>query len=466
MKFGMIGLGTMGRNLLLNMADHGYSVAGYDKNGEQATKLEAEGAGREVRGTADLTEFVGWLDKPRTVMMLVPAGAVVDTVIQALLPHLEAGDLIIDGGNSHFTDTERREKELAASGLHFFGMGISGGEAGARHGPSMMPGGDSGAYIMMQPVLEAIAAHVDGDPCVTYMGPRGAGHYVKMVHNGIEYGLMQLIAESYHLLKQGLGLDNAEIADIFTDWNGRSLNSFLVEITAVVLQKQDEQTGKSLVDMILDVAGQKGTGMWTSQEAMAQQVPIPTIDTAVAMRDLSDLKTERQQAAAQLQDDPVRTFKGDPQLFIGQLRRALVAAFIVTYAQGFSLLQKASQVYQYNLDLEAIARIWRGGCIIRAALLEDFRSAYQAQPDLANLLLADDLGQAVLVRQTDWRAVVTTAVALAIPIPAFSASLAYFDAYRTARLPANLIQAQRDYFGAHTYRRIDADGIFHTEWDE
>lgn len=465
MKFGMIGLGTMGRNLLLNMADHGYSVAGYDKNGEQVTKLQAEGAEREVRGTTDLVEFIQWLDQPRTVMMLIPAGAPVDAVIADLLPHLQAGDLIIDGGNSYFLDTERREKELAAKGLHFFGMGVSGGEAGARRGPSMMPGGDPAAYKVMQPVLEAIAAQVNGEPCVTYIGPRGAGHYVKMVHNGIEYGLMQLIAESYHLLKQGLGLGNEEMAAIFEDWNGRSLNSFLVEITAVVLRQQDGQTGRSLVDVILDAAGQKGTGMWTSQEGMTQRVPIPTIDTAVNMRDLSDLKAERQQAAAQLQDEVARTFGGDKQLFINQLRRALYASFVTTYAQGFTLLQKAAEVYQYNLDLSRIARIWRGGCIIRAALLEDFRSAYQAQPDLPNLLLADTLGQAVMVRQEDWRSVVKTAVDLAIPVPAFSASLAYFDAYRTARLPANLIQAQRDYFGAHTYRRVDAEGVFHTQWD-
>jgi 6-phosphogluconate dehydrogenase len=462
---GMVGLGVMGRNLLLNMADHGYAVAGLDTNPDKVQALKTEGAGKKVDATTSAADFLAMLRRPRAVMLLVPAGRPVDAVIETLLPLLEPGDLIIDAGNSHFTDTDRRAKALADKGVHFFGMGVSGGEAGARYGPSIMPGGPQAAYERVRPILEAVAAHVNGEPCVTYLGPGSAGHYVKMVHNGIEYGLMQLIAECYDLMKRGLGLNNDELHAVFDQWNQGELNSFLIEITAQIFLKVDDKTGNRLVDMVLDVARQKGTGKWTSQDAMDLQVPIPTIDAAVSMRDLSGYEEERK-AAAKALTGPSERYLGDRQAFLGRLRGALYAATVMTYAQGMAQLRKASQVYGYNLKLEDVARIWRGGCIIRAALLEDLRTAYQANPDLPNLLLDPNLGQAVATRQDDLRAVVGTAAQLGIPAPGFMASLGYYDGYRSARLPANLTQAQRDYFGAHTYERIDEKGTFHTDWDE
>ena len=462
-KIGMVGLGVMGRNLLLNMADHGYSVAGYDRDTSKVIALLTEAEKRDIQGAENVTDFVALLRSPRSVMLLVPAGDAVDAVIRDLLPYLDQGDLIIDAGNSHFTDTDLRQKMLTDKGINFFGMGVSGGEDGARHGPSMMPGGPQASYERVRPILEAAAAHVDGDPCVTYLGPGSAGHYVKMVHNGIEYALMQLIAESYDLLHRGVGLTDAELAALYGDWNQGELSGFLVEITATIFQRRDGTTGKQLIDEILDAAKQKGTGKWTSQDAMNLDVPTPTIDAAVAMRNLSTLKEERVAAAKVLTGPTIKpqTPRAD---FVAQLHNALHTAIIISYAQGMAQLQAASQAYGYKLDLEAVARIWRGGCIIRAALLEDIRQAYRTEPALANLLCDAKLSQIVTERQGDLRAVICQAAQMGIPAPGLMASLAYFDGYRSARLPANLIQAQRDDFGAHTYERVDEKGVFHTEW--
>jgi 6-phosphogluconate dehydrogenase len=463
---GLIGLGTMGRNFVLNMADHGFAVAVYNRTTEKTRDFMAKEVGsRAIKAGYDLQEFVGLLRRPRALILLVAAGDPVDAVIRKLLPWLTPGDLIIDGGNSHFTDTNRRGKFLSAKQLQFMGMGISGGEAGARYGPSLMPGGSQAMYDRVGLILEAASAHVNGDPCVTFLGQGSAGHYVKMVHNGIEYGLMELIVEIYDLLKRGLGLTPAELAPLYDRWNQAELNSFLMEITAKIFARRDDRTGKPLVDMILDKAKQKGTGMWTSWDAMDLQVGTPTIDVAVVMRDLSGYQEERQ-AAAQVLAGPTHTFTGDREGFIGQLKNALYASMIATYAQGMALLQKASATYNYGLDLEAVARIWRGGCIIRAALLEDIRTAYKANAALPNLLMDPHLSQEFLSREADLRAVVQVAAALGLPAPALMVTLGYFDAYRSAVLPANLIQAQRDFFGAHTYERLDAPGIFHTQWEE
>jgi 6-phosphogluconate dehydrogenase len=463
---GLIGLGTMGRNFVLNMADHGFAVAAYNRTPEKTKDfMENEVGARAIQAGYDLKEFVGLLRRPRALILLVAAGDPVDAVLRELLPLLAPGDLIIDGGNSHFTDTNRRGRFLSGKNLNFMGMGISGGEAGARYGPSLMPGGSREMYDRVGPILEAAAARVNDEPCVTYLGPGSAGHYVKMVHNGIEYGLMELIVETYDLMRRGLGLTPAQLAPLYDRWNQGELNSFLVEITAKIFTRKDDRTGKPLVDMILDKAGQKGTGMWTSWDAMDLRVATPTIDVAVVMRDLSGYKEERQ-AAAQVFSGPPPTFTGDRERCLGQVKNALYAGMIATYAQGMALLQKASAAYNYGLDLEAVARIWRGGCIIRAALLEDIRAAYQAQADLPNLLLDPRLGQEFLQRVSDLREVVKTAATLGLPAPGFMAALSYFDAYRSAVLPANLVQAQRDFFGAHTYERLDAPGAFHTEWEE
>ena len=461
---GMVGLGVMGRNLLLNMADHGFSVAGLDTDATKVQALKTEGAGKKVEATTDAKVFVGLLKSPRAVILLVPAGKVVDVVIAELAPLLAKGDLIIDAGNSLFKDTERRARELQSKGLHFFGMGVSGGEAGARLGPSMMPGGPREAYERVRPILEAVAAKVGGQSCVTYIGPGASGHYVKMVHNGIEYGLMQILAEAYDLLHRGLQMGNHEMAKVFDQWNASELNSFLVEITAKIFRKIDPKTGKHLLDVVLDVARQKGTGEWTAEEAMELKVPILTIEAAVALRDMSTYEQERA-AASKLLHGMQSAFAGDAKEFVGHLANACHAAFVITYAQGFDMLRKASATYNYDLDLEAVARIWRGGCIIRAAMLEDIRAAFNAKPDLANLLLDGRLAQEVMKRQRDLRAVVRTATDLGIPAAGFMNALAYFDAFRTARLPMNLIQAQRDFFGAHTYERIDEKGTFHSHWD-
>ena len=466
-ELGMVGLGVMGRNLLLNMADHGFAVAGYDLDQDKVKALADEGASAAspVHTAGEAEAFVKLLRKPRVVMMLVPAGKAVDAVISSLEPLLEEGDLIIDGGNSHFTDTDRRAKALAEKGLNFFGMGVSGGESGARHGPSMMPGGPADAYKRVKPLLEACSAHVDDEPCVAHLGPGSAGHYVKMVHNGIEYGLMQLIAESYDLMHRGAGVGNDRLAEIFGEWNTGDLAGFLVEITARIFKKDDPRTGKRMVEVILDVARQKGTGMWTSQDAFTLGVPVPTIDMAVAMRNLSAFEAERH-AAAEALGGPKPTYEGDVDQLVKQVGEALHAAMIVTYAQGMSQLSHASKHYAYDLDLEVVSRIWRGGCIIRAALLEEMRKAYQAKPGLTNLLLDPGLGTKVSDLQGSLRQVVQTASGIGIPAPGFASALAYFDALRASHLPANLVQAQRDFFGAHTYERVDDEGTFHTEWED
>ena len=464
-EIGMVGLGVMGRNLLMNMVDHGYSAAGYDKDVSKVRALQEEAKGRDVCAAESMEAFIGSLRTPRAVMMLVPAGPPVDAVIRDLLPHLSSGDLIIDGGNSHFKDTDLRGKTLAEKGILYLGVGVSGGESGARHGPSMMPGGAREAYERVRPILEAAAAKVNGEPCVTYLGPGSAGHYVKMVHNGIEYGLMQLIAETYDLMKRGLGLSDDRLHTVYAGWNQAELNGYLMEITASIFCQADEKTGRRLIDVILDEAKQKGTGMWTSQDAMELEVPVPTIDVAVAMRNLSIYEGERE-AASKTLDGPAPHLEGERADFLERVRNALYAATIITYAQGMAQLRAASSAYNYDLNLEGVARIWRGGCIIRAALLEKITAAYHAQPSLANLLADPHLGEAVAARQSDLRAVVRTAAELGIPTPGLMVSLAYFDGYRSAWLPANLIQAQRDFFGAHTYERIDAKGRFHTQWQE
>jgi 6-phosphogluconate dehydrogenase len=464
-EIGMIGLGVMGRNLLLNMADHGFSVAGYDKDPTKVEALRKESGERKIRGAENIVDFVALLRKPRAVMMLVPAGAPVDSVIKDLSTHLDKGDLIIDAGNSYFKDTDVRSGNLKAKGIHFLGVGVSGGEEGARHGPSIMPGGPKEAYESVRPILEAVAAKVDNEPCVTWLGPRSAGHYVKMVHNGIEYGLMQLISETYDLMKRGLGLNDDELGDVYGTWNTGELNGYLLEITSDIFRKPDEQTGKRLIDVIRGEAKQKGTGMWASQDAMDLQVPIPTIDVAVAMRNLSAFEKERREASHVL-PRPFPSFEGDGQMFISQLRSALYAGMIITYVQGMALLVVASAKHEYHLDLEAVARIWRGGCIVRAALLEDFRAAFHVKPDLRNLLLDPKVSQKVNAHQENLRKMVCLASDLGIPAPGLMISLAYLDSYRSAWLPANLIQAQRDYFGAHTYERIDEKGTFHTQWEK
>ncbi|MGA9033047.1 MAG: NADP-dependent phosphogluconate dehydrogenase [Sulfuricaulis sp.] len=463
-EMGMVGLGVMGRNLVLNMADHGSSVAGYDKDQAKVDALRKEAAERNVRSATNIVDFIALLRKPRAIMMLVPAGPPVDSVIKELLPHLEKGDLIIDAGNSYFKDTDLRARTLTANGIQFLGVGVSGGEEGARHGPSIMPGGSKEAYERVRPVFEAAAAKVNGDPCVTWLGPGSAGHFVKMVHNGIEYGVMQLIAETYDLMKRGLGLNDDEMHEVYALWNKGELSSYLVEITSQIFSKQDEKTGERLIDEILDVARQKGTGMWTSQSAMELQVPIPAIDLAVAMRDLSVLAKEREQASP-IYLRPMRRFAGDQNLLLAQLGRALFTGMITVYAQGMALLAVASEKYEYHLDLEAVVRIWRGGCIIRAALLEDICAAFHARCDLPNLLLDANLSRKVMEHQEDLRRVVCQAAESGVPTPGLMVSLSYLDAYRSAWLPANLTQAQRDYFGAHTYERIDAKGVFHTKWE-
>ncbi len=464
-EIGMVGLGVMGRNLLLNMADHGFSVAGYNRHLDKVEELRREAKGLDVHGAESIKEFIDLLRKPRAVMILVTAGPPVDSVIDELLLHLEKGDLIIDAGNSHFTDTNRRAEKLAEEGINFLGIGVSGGEEGARLGPSIMPGGPQEAYERVRPVLEAVAARVNGEPCVDWLGPGSAGHFVKMVHNGIEYAVMQLIAETYDLMKRGLGLTNDEMHEVYSAWNSGELNSYLLEITSHIFSQQDDKTGKRLIDEILGIARQKGTGMWTSQSAMELQVPIPTIDLAVAMRDLSIFADERRQAGPLLVR-PIRRFEGARNDFIGELRGALFSAIVIAYAQGMAMLAVASDKYDYKLNLEAVARIWRGGCIIRASLLEAIRDAFSRRPNLGNLLLDPDLSRKVMAHQENLRKVVSQACESGIPAPGLMVSLAYLDGFRSAWLPANLIQAQRDYFGAHTYERVDAEGTFHTEWEE
>jgi len=464
--FGIVGLGVMGRNLLLNMAEHNFSVVGMARHADKVDTLLSEAQDNmQVSGTTDPATFVGLLKKPRAIMLLVPAGKPVDDTIAKLLPLLDEGDIIVDGGNSYFPDTDRRFTELEAKGIHFFGMGVSGGENGARTGPSMMPGGDKKAYERLRPIFEAIAAKVNGEPCVTYLGNGSAGNYVKMIHNGIEYGIMQLIAETYDLMRKGLKMTNSTIQEVFSSWNETNLQSFLIEITATVLNKFDDDTRKRLINIISDVARAKGTGKWTSQNAMDLQVPVPTIDAAVNIRDLSKYKAERVQAAGQLKWESTVEAGNDRSDWLDALHDALYFAIITTYAQGLAQLQVASETYDYGLNLEDVTRIWRGGCIIRSVSLEDFRQAYIRDPKLPNLLLDEQIGTDVSGKQEAVRSVVKLAVDLGIAVPAYMASLSYFDAYRSAELPTNLIQAQRDYFGAHQYERVDQEGSFHTIWD-
>ncbi len=464
-QFGMIGLGTMGRNLLLNMADHGVAVAGYDKNADQITLLEKGGEGKKVKGFTDLNQFIQSLKAPRVVMMLVPAGPIVDSVIADLTPLLDKGDLIIDGGNSKFTDTERRAKELEAIGLHFFGMGISGGEEGARRGPSMMPGGDKDAYQHVKPIFEKIAAKVNGEPCVTYIGPGASGHFVKMVHNGIEYAIMQLLAETYDLMKNGQQLNNEAIHTVFKDWNNGRLQSFLMEITRDIFAYKDPNTSQYLLDEIKDQAKSKGTGKWTSQFAMDLQSPIPAIDVAVSMRDLSKYKALRLQLADKYpNDNPGQPLSDNTSDYLIKLEQSFYFAMTAIYAQGMHLLYLASVEYKYELQLAEIAKIWRGGCIIRSKFLEDIFAAFEKDKTLEHLFLDENIQSLIKANLQSARTVITGAMSQGFSVPVFSASLNYFDALRTGRMPTNLIQAQRDYFGAHTYELVGKEGVFHTQW--
>jgi 6-phosphogluconate dehydrogenase len=464
---GVVGLGVMGHNLALNMERNGFAVAGYDLDAKKTEAfLHGAAAGKNIIGVDSPAKLMAVLDNPRRILMMVPAGTPVDSAIALLKPHLEKGDILIDGGNSYFLDTERRNLELEEEGFNFMGVGVSGGEEGALWGPSIMPGGQPDAWQRMAPVLRAMAAKAeDGAPCVEYMGPRGAGHYVKMVHNGIEYADMQLIAESYDVLRRLGGLTALQISELFKEWNNGELRSYLVEITANILTRADPESGKPLVDMILDEAQQKGTGKWTSQNSFDTGAPIPTINAAVESRILSSLKSQRVTASKVIHGPRVE-FSGEIQTLIDAARQALYASKVTSYAQGMGMLALASAEYKYDLNLRDIARIWRAGCIIRADLLNGIMAAYERDAGLQNLLLDPALQSAVEGRQAGWRYFIQCAVGAGIPVLATGASLAYFDAYRSETLPANLIQAQRDYFGAHTYRRIDREGIFHTEWNK
>jgi 6-phosphogluconate dehydrogenase len=464
-NFGFMGLGVMGHMLALNMERHGFRVAGYDVDAEKVKTFGTRYPGKKLVACLALEEFLATLERPRRIMMMVPAGKTVDAAITSIRDVLEAGDLLIDGGNTLFTDTERRSKELEARGILYLGVGVSGGEQGALWGPSIMPGGQPEAWASVQSSFEAISAKVQGEPCAAYMGPRGAGHYVKMVHNGIEYGDMQLIAETYDLLHRGLGLSNPELQEVFIEWNRGELESYLIEITAEIFNQYDPDTGKAVIDLILDEAGQKGTGKWTSQNSLDLGAPTPTINAAVESRILSSYKAERL-AAAEVLSGPEPKINADPHMVIGWARDALYAAKICSYAQGFALLRLASKEYNYGLNHGEIARIWRGGCIIRARFLNEIRRAFVRDPDLPNLMLDPEFARVLNARQDALRKIVALATGNGIPILALGSALAYFDGYRSARLPANLTQAQRDYFGAHTYRRVDREGVFHTQWIE
>jgi 6-phosphogluconate dehydrogenase len=463
---GLIGLAVMGENLALNIERNGFPLAVYNRTAARTEEFLAEKAqDRDIVAGFTIEEFVQAIERPRRIIIMVKAGAPVDAVLAELQPHLDSDDIVIDGGNSLFTDTDRQSRETAGD-FRFMGMGISGGEEGALNGPSLMPGGPRDAYDIVEPMLVAISAKTEAGPCVTYIGPGGSGHYVKMVHNGIEYADMQLIAETYDLLGRALGMTAPEMAEVFAIWNQGKLSSFLIEITAQVLSVIDKSTGNPLVDMILDTAEQKGTGRWTSQNALELATPIPTIDAAVMARSMSARKDERVNAG-QVLSGPSSAILGTSAnrvATIDALENALYFAKISSYAQGMALLQAASAEHDWNLDLAEIARIWKGGCIIRAALLDPIRQAFSGDPDLRNLLLAPHITEAVNISAPAARQVVASAVQMGIPTPAFSASLNYVDTYRTGRLPANLIQALRDNFGAHTYRRIDKDGVYHTDW--
>jgi 6-phosphogluconate dehydrogenase len=462
---GLIGLAVMGENLVLNMESKGFSVSVYNRTTEVTEKFAANrGAGKNILATRSIEEFVGSLAKPRKMMIMVKAGAAVDAVIDQLLPYLDKGDVVIDGGNSLYSDTERREAALSAKGFNYLGIGVSGGEEGALKGPSLMPGGTKEAWDIVSPIYRKIAAQVDGEPCCRYMGPGGAGHYVKMVHNGIEYGDMQLICEAYAILRDVLGLNADELHEVFDTWNKGDLDSFLIEITANIFRRKDPETGKAMVDIILDKAGQKGTGRWTLQSAIEQAVVISTINAAVEARVLSSMKEQRVRASKHLPAPPQFQYDGDRQKLIDSVRDALYASKIISYAQGFTLFAAAGKHYNWSLNFGDIATIWRGGCIIRAKFLNRIKEAFDRSPQLENLMLDPFFSSLLQGNQANWRHAVSIAVQAGVAVPAFSASLAYFDSYRQERLPANLLQAQRDYFGAHTYERIDKPGSFHTEW--
>jgi 6-phosphogluconate dehydrogenase len=472
-QVGMIGLAVMGENLARNIERNGYSVAVYNRppskdEPDRVTTFMSENAGKQFIPTRTPEEFVKALERPRKIILLVKAGDPVDWTINQIKPFLEPGDIIIDGGNSYFMDTERREKQLKEEGLNFIGSGVSGGEKGALWGPSLMPGGDREAYEHIRPIWEAIAAKVDDGPCVTYIGPGGAGHFVKMVHNGIEYGDMQLIAESYDIMRRVLGMSADEMADVFDEWNRGELQSYLIEITAKILRVKDPETGKPLVDLILDKAGQKGTGKWTSANALELGIITPTINAAVDSRNISSRKDERVEASKQIGGPEGASFSGDRKEMIAAVRDALYASKICSYAQGMNLIRAGSENWKWDVNLGETARIWKGGCIIRAQFLGKIKDAYQRRSDLPNLLLDPDFNAYIQGAQTNWRRAVTAAMQSGIAVPGMSASISYFDAYRTAEMPLNLTQAQRDFFGSHTYQRVDRpdQGFVHTEWEE
>ncbi|KUP30681.1 NADP-dependent phosphogluconate dehydrogenase [Bacillus halotolerans] len=463
-QIGVIGLAVMGKNLALNIESRGFSVSVYNRSSSKTEEFLQEAKGKNVVGTYSIEEFVQSLETPRKILLMVKAGTATDATIQSLLPHLEKDDILIDGGNTYYKDTQRRNKELAESGIHFIGTGVSGGEEGALKGPSIMPGGQKEAHELVKPILEAISAKVDGEACTTYIGPDGAGHYVKMVHNGIEYGDMQLISESYFILKQVLGLSADELHEVFAEWNKGELDSYLIEITADIFTKKDDETGKPLVDVILDKAGQKGTGKWTSQSALDLGVPLPIITESVFARFISAMKDERVKASGLLSGPEVKPVTENKEELIEAVRKALFMSKICSYAQGFAQMKAASEEYNWDLNYGEIAMIFRGGCIIRAAFLQKIKEAYDRDPELDNLLLDSHFKNIAESYQGALRQVISLAVAQGVPVPSFSSALAYYDSYRTAVLPANLIQAQRDYFGAHTYERTDKNGVFHTEW--
>jgi 6-phosphogluconate dehydrogenase len=465
-QIGVVGLAVMGKNLALNIESKGFSVALFNRSQEKTNELVAEAQGKNLVGTYSVEEFVQSLETPRKILIMVKAGQPTDDTINQLVPYLSQGDILIDGGNAYFPDTQRRNKELQAKGFRFIGAGVSGGEEGALKGPAIMPGGQKDAYDLVEPILTAISAKVNGDPCSTYIGEDGAGHYVKMVHNGIEYGDMQLIGEAYHLLKDVLNLNTSELHDIFSEWNNGELDSYLIEITADIFAKTDPDTGKPMVDVILDSAGQKGTGKWTSQSALDLGVPLSIITESVFARFISAMKEERVAASKRLNGPAASSYDGDPKEFIEAVRKALYTSKIASYAQGFAQMRAASDAYNWNLYYGSIAMIFRGGCIIRARFLQNIKDAYDRDPALKNLFLDEYFSGIVENYQEAWRKVISIAVTRGIPVPAFASALAYYDSYRTERLPANLLQAQRDYFGAHTFERLDQKGSFHFQWME
>ena len=462
-QFGIIGIGVMGKNLALNVESRGLSISVYDRSRFRTDELLIEAKERNIKGIYSIEEFVNSLEIPRKILLMIKAGKFVDETIEKLIPYLSKGDILIDGGNSFFMDTMRRSRELEDLDFKFIGAGVSGGEEGALIGPAIMPGGQEEAYKIVEPILKAISAKVNGEPCCAYIGANGAGHYVKMVHNGIEYGDMQLICEAYSLLKGVVGLSNEQIHDVFTEWNKGELDSYLMKITSEIFAQKDNESGEYMVDIILDKAGQKGTGKWTSQSALDLAVPIPTITEAVFARCMSAIKDERA-FASNILKGPDILFKGDINKFIESVRRALYTSKICSYAQGFALMKAASVEYSWDLQYGQIAKIFRGGCIIRAQFLNKINEAYENDANLKNLMLDSFFKNILSSYQTDLRRVVSTAVNVGVPVPGFSSALMYYDSYRTLNLPANLLQAQRDYFGAHTFERIDKEGTFHHEW--